>query len=120
MKFGGKQTEDVGDPLPDVRNQRLKLLQGVGVDDRGVHSLEIEQCFDVFGSASCNDGQHMQVVAIVYDAGDFCCKTDRSAFKLPAGQPNGPGIEFLYSLQLGCQARRRGWPLIGGERPLVG
>jgi hypothetical protein len=62
----------------------------------------------------------MQVVAIVYDAGDFGCKTDRSAFKLPAGQPDGLGIEFLDRLQLGRPARRRGRPLIGWERPPVG
>ena len=87
MKFGGKQSEDVGDPLPDVRNQRLELIQGIRVDDCRVNSLEVEQSLDVFHRPARDYGKHVQVVAIVHDARDLCCKTDRSAFKLPAGQP---------------------------------
>ena len=101
MQFGGEQIEDVGDPLLDVGNQRLELLERVRVDDRGVHALEVEQRLHVLGRAAGDDGKHVQVVAIVHDAGDLGRETDRRAFQLTAGQPDGPGIELLDGLRLG-------------------
>jgi len=80
MQFGREQTENVRDPLLDVGNQRLELVQGVRVDDRDDHPLEVEQRFDVLGGAAGDYGKHVQVVAVVHYAGNLGRKANWGTF----------------------------------------
>ncbi len=120
VQFGGKQVEDICDALADVRNQRLELVQRIGVDDRGVDALEVEQSLDVFSRAARDYGKHVQVVTIVHNARNFGREADRGAFQLSAGQPDSPGVEPLDCLQFGCAARYRCRGLIGRRAGVLG
>ncbi len=125
VQFRREQVDDVGDALLDVRDERLELLEGIGVDDRGIDPLQVEQGLHVLGRPSGHDRQHMQILAVVDGAGDLRCETDRGSFEQPARQPNGPSVQLFLDGRLsrrgdGRLGRCRGaglwWGLRRGRR----
>jgi hypothetical protein len=119
MQLRRKEIEQVRDPTPDLRDLNPVLLKRVGIDDRRIDAAQIEQRVQIFGGAAGDDRQHMQIRAVIDDAGHLGRETQRRAFEQAAGEADGPGVHLLFFRLLnGGASRRESVPCIriGGLR----
>ena len=93
---------DVGDAL-----HRLEMLEHVGVGDRDVDALEIEQVLDVVGGALRDDGQHAQILGVVDVAGDLGGEAKERAFGQAAGKADRPVVDLGDGAALAAVDSRR-------------
>src|ERR1700760_3345696 len=100
MQFRGKQIEDIGDVLLNLRHLGFVFLKGVAVDDGDINPLEIQEVIDVFGGTAGYHRKNMHRAAVAYDAGYFCGEVDGRAFEQATGQTYRRGIEPLSNLRL--------------------
>ena len=82
--------------LLNVRHERPELLKRIRRHDRGVYPSEIQQRFYVLRRTACYDGEDMQILAVVDNAGDFGGEPDGRALHLPTRQTHCPGVQRFH------------------------
>src|SRR3984893_8983921 len=97
--------ERVCDTLRILRYLRLVRLQRITVDDRRIHSPEVEKVIDVFGRATSYNGEDVHFTSLIHGPRYFGRKTDRCAFEQAAGETDAPGVDPVSDFRF-CPALR--------------
>jgi hypothetical protein len=82
----------------DLRYLILVLFECVGIDDRRIDAAQVEQRIQILRGTPGDDRQDMQIWPVVDDAGHFRCQPNRRTLKQAAGEAEGPGFIFSFSV----------------------
>ena len=97
----------------------LEVVEHVGIGDRKVDALQIDEVGDVADGAVADDRQHAQIVAVVERLAEVGGILGERALEQAAGEADGPVVEAqrLGILILGHRlvVKRQGAPR-GGRR----
>ena len=93
-----EEIEQVGDVAPDFRELDPVLFQRVGIDDRQIDAAQIEQRIQVLRRAARDDGQDVQIVPVIDDAGHLRRQTQRRALDQAGSEADRPGVYLLLLL----------------------
>ena len=74
----------------------LVLFERVGIDDRRIDAAQIEQRIQIFRRTPGNDRQHMQIRAVIDDAGHLGRQTQGRAFDQAAGEADVQALIFSF------------------------
>ncbi len=80
----------------------------IGVDDREIDAAQVEQRVQVLGRPARDDGQDMQVRAVIDHARHLRGQPERRAFDQAGRQADGPGVDLVLLRRRSSAARAAG------------
>src|SRR5713101_4417636 len=98
VELGDRKTDDVADPVLQMRRLALRteIFEDIRLGERDVDAAKVEQVIQVGGGATCYDGKHAQLVAVVEHFSELVGPAQVGAVHEAAGDADRPVVLALF------------------------